>query len=86
MIAVALTELRVDTRERLHSVLSKADPFQRRGLPCELVVEIDVLGPAGMRAVMAEKDPFQWASPFPKFVYPNGMSVTEWDRTLERVL
>jgi hypothetical protein len=62
MAALELVRLRVDSRERLHSVIRKADPFQRRGLPCELVVEIDVMGKHGMRAVLAEKDPFQWAT------------------------
>lgn len=61
MIGLELTELRVDTRERLHALVEKLDPFQRRGLPCELVVELDVVGKHGMRAVLAEYDPFQWA-------------------------
>lgn len=60
-LSLELVALRVDSGERLRSVLAKADPFQRRGMPCELVVEIDVVGKHGMRAVLAEKDPFQWA-------------------------
>lgn len=62
LAALDLLGLRVDSRERMHTILRKADPFQRRGLPCELVVEIDVVGKHGMRAVLAEKDPFQWAT------------------------
>lgn len=30
MIALELTELRVDSEERLDGIVSKADPFQRR--------------------------------------------------------
>lgn len=59
LAGLELLGLRVESSERLHTILRKADPFQRRGLPCELVVEIDVMGKAGMRAVLAEKDPFQ---------------------------
>jgi hypothetical protein len=66
MAALELLGLRVDSGARLRSIIAKTDPFQRRGLPCELVVEIDVMGKHGMRAVLAEKDPFQWASPAPE--------------------
>jgi hypothetical protein len=59
LVSLDLLALRVDTRERLHGLIRRSDPFQRKGLPLELVVEIDVLGKAGMRAVIAEKDMFQ---------------------------
>jgi hypothetical protein len=66
MAALELLGLRVDSHERFATILRKADPFQRRGMPCQLVVEIDVMGRHGMRAVLAEKDPFQWAQSGPE--------------------
>jgi hypothetical protein len=59
LASLDLLALRVDTRERLHGLIRRSDPFQRRGMPLELVVEIDVLSKHGMRAVLAEKDMFQ---------------------------
>lgn len=47
---------------------------------------LDVIGPVGMAAALVSLDTFQWAPEFPRFVYPNGMSVTEWDRTMAEVL
>lgn len=80
MIALDLTELRVESGDRFRAVIAKLDPFQRRGMPCQLVVEIDVHRPVGMAAVLATKDPFQEAPAFPRAQMPGGMSVTEWDR------
>jgi hypothetical protein len=47
-------------------------------------LEIDVVGKHGMFTNLREGDPFQWATPFPKFTYANGMSVTEWDRRIRK--